>query len=268
MLPVYHRKADAHNICLISLQKQKGTIMDNLQLGCGYIKLKYPIDSVGLLWECPVYHWMSELGRVRVTDHNIYLALGHDSIPDNETAKDIIMTALGKGVRITRVDFYVDYEGTFPFDAYYTLRAQNERGQATIVKSPTGKTVYVGKRSSARMLRVYDKRGEILHTKKVDIGYDVTRVELEVKRNAVDVYVDLFLRDKHDAILGDIQHRYGLSGFCKHSKPVRLDKVEPGESGALAFVTRYHDVIGRAYRAHKGEFLELIGESNNEKCNI
>jgi len=171
--------------------------------------------------------------------------------------------------KITRLDFYVDYLGLLDHDVYYELVRGQKRFAPSRYESDDGWTIYRGKRSSSRMMRIYDKRAEILAKKRVDVGFDITRIELEVKRNWVKHYCYLWMSGKKESILSDIQALSELRGFCEKTPSTTLDTstVEDIHS-AMAFVMRYRCVIGSAYRANKGEFLEIIGESDNEKCNI
>lgn len=232
---------------------------------CGYIKAKFALQGDKPLVEHPAYVWALTVKQPRVTQHYVYLTLGHKDIRDNEHARRLITDIKAYGGRITRLDFSIDYCGRLDFDAFYTLHDTGARPVPGIWKTPHGVTVYVGKRSSARMLRVYDKRAEIEAKGKVDIGFDLTRIELEIKRTMVTRYCALFLSGKGDVILSDIQRLYGLRGFCeshKASKPIEnRDKAE----SVWGFITRYKRIIGCAYREDKVEFLRIIGGNDNGK---
>lgn len=231
---------------------------------CGYIKAKFALSPNLLLGEHESYKWAQTVTRPRVTTHFVYVSLGHQALPDSDTARRYIrQIAFLKG-KITRIDFCIDYLGRLAFDAFYDLHDDDEKPVPSIVKSPTGTTVYVGKRSSARMLRVYDKRGEILAKKNVDIGFEVTRIELEVKRNMVERYVVLFMSGRTDNILSDIKGRYGLHGFCQSHEPARPVENREKETSLWGFVTRYKRAIQCAYLADIDEFLDIIGVNDNE----
>lgn len=228
-------------------------------LQCGYIKAKFPLQDDKPLPEHMFYSWVNEIKRPRVTSFFCYISLGHNDLPDNKTAREYIGTIESVGGKITRLDFNIDYLGKLDFDAFYGLHDNDQNPTPSIVKSPTGATVYVGKRSSARLLRVYDKRGEILARKKCDIGFDITRIELEVKRGMVARYKALFLAGKTDIILSDIQTLYGLRGFCEQypaSKPV--DTRDKSDS-LYDFIHRYRRTIRRAYEKDLCHFLDIIG---------
>lgn len=228
-------------------------------LQCGYIKAKFPLQDNKPLPEHLFYTWANEVNRPRVTSFFCYVTLGHKDIPDNETARQYINAIDDLGGKITRLDFNVDYLGVLDFDAFYELHDNGQRPTPSIVKSPSGVTVYVGKRSSARLLRVYDKRGEILARKKCDIGFDLTRIELEVKRDMIPRYKTLFLNGRLDSILSDMQKLYGLRGFCEtHIAAKPTDTRDKGES-LYGFVYRYRRIIRQAYVNDFEQFLSAIG---------
>lgn len=237
---------------------------DHELMQCGYIKAKFALRPDLPLWQHESYRWVKSVARARITTHFVYVSLGHELLPDNATAREHIRTIKMLKGKITRVDFCIDYLGKLAFDAFYKLHDNDEKPIPSIVKTPSGITVYVGKRSSARMLRVYDKRGEILTKTKVDIGFDMTRIELEVKRNMVTRYVALFMSGKTDMILSDIQRLYGLRGFCQTHKAVRPTENREKEDTLWNFVTRYKRIIQRAYLANIDEFLDIIGVNDNE----
>ena len=229
-------------------------------LVCGYIKAKFPLIIDKELWEHPAYTWCSALKRPRVTDNFIYLTLGHADIPDSETARKYISDIAALGGKITRLDFCIDYQGILNFDAFYRLHDNKQNPTPSMNKSPTGKTVYVGKRSSARMLRVYDKRGEILSRKKVDIGFDLTRIEIEIKRNWVAHYKYLFMSGQESVIVSDIQELYGLRNFCKRRKASKPFDIQEKASSVWGFIVRYRKIIKCAFNEDTEQFLEIIGE--------
>jgi len=232
---------------------------ENPGLQCGYIKAKFALVNDKEIWEHPAYIWCSTFGRPRFTLNFIYLVLGHTDIPDSETAREYIKTISELGGHITRLDFCVDYLGKLNFDAFYRLHDNKEKPIPAMWKSPEGETVYVGKRSSERMLRVYDKRAEILAKKKVDIGFDLTRVEIEIKGRMVPRYKHLFMSGQEEVIVSDIQELYGLRNFCKRHKASKPFDVRDKSDSVWGFIVRYRNVIGCAYQQDKAQFLEIIG---------
>jgi hypothetical protein len=233
-------------------------------LRCGYIKAKFTIPTDKELSDCAAYLWANEHKRPRVTQHFIYVNFGHDDIGDNDNARDIIRMIAQHGGKITRLDFCVDYLGKLDFGAFYDLHDNQRKPDPSIVKSPTGATVYVGKRSSARLLRAYDKRGEIIARKKVDIGFDITRLELEVKRNMVERYRQLFMLRQETQIVQDIQELYGLRGFCSRHDVSRPTEIRDKQDSLWGFIQRYHAILGRAYKQDKCQFLDIIGASKDD----
>lgn len=231
---------------------------------CGYIKAKFLLDGQQPLFLHESYQWCCENGRPRVTDFFVYIAFGHKTIPDNKTARKYISAIQQFGGKITRLDFCVDYLGTLDFDAFYSLHDNDKKPTPSILKSPVGCTVYVGKRSSARMLRVYDKTNEILAKERVDIGFPITRIELEVKRNMISRYTALFMSGKTEVILSDIQRLYGLRGFCESHTAVKPTHNRDKEGSEWRFVTRFRRVIKEAYTMDKTKFFRIL-EVNNER---
>ena len=227
---------------------------------CGTIKAQFPLHGEQELHQHRAYAWSTYITRPRVTDHFIYIMLGHTAIRDNEHARWLIEQIESKGGHITRLDFAVDYLTPFAFDAYYELMDNGKRPFPSIIKSPHGNTVYVGKRSSSLMLRVYDKRAEILHRTKADIGFELTRIELEVKHKMVQRYKDLFMSGQLDVILSTIQHKYQLRLFTLNAKIALPTDIQEKGGSVFAFVQRYRRIIGEAYRSDKSQFLEIIGE--------
>lgn len=233
-------------------------------LRCGFIKAKFEYVDGWPLYEHKSYQWCCSKGNPRITLNFIYLSLGHESLPNNDVAREYINAIHELDGKITRIDFNIDYLGTFPFVAFYEQHDNKTKPTPSILKSPQGTTVYVGKRSSARMLRVYDKRSEIKVKERVDIGFDLTRIELEVKRDMVPRYVSLFMADDTEAILSDIQHRYNLRGFCETSQATKpTHNREKGDS-LWSFVTRFKRILKRAYLTDVDEFLDILEVNDNE----
>jgi len=186
--------------------------------------------------------------------------LGHTAIRDNEHARWLIEQIEARRGYITRLDFAVDYLAPFAFDDYYELQDDDKRPFPSIIKTPQGTTVYVGKRSSSLMLRVYDKRAEILHRTNADIGFALTRIELEVKHKMVKRYRNLFMSGQTDIILSTIQHKYKLRLFTLNAQVARPTDIQEKVGDVFAFVQRYRRIIGEAYHTNKQQFLEIIGE--------
>ncbi|MCK5644324.1 MAG: replication initiation factor domain-containing protein [Gammaproteobacteria bacterium] len=232
------------------------TIDDVMQ--CGYIKAKFALRKGHRLDDTPCYCWANSVTRPRTTENFIYVSFGHATLPSNEMARGYIATIQSFGGKITRLDFCIDYLGILDFDAFYELHDNDQQPTPSILKSPNGTTVYVGKRASGRLLRVYDKTAEILVKEKADIGFDMTRIEIEVKRNMIQRYLTLFMAGKTDEILADIQHRYGLHGFCESHKPVKPTHNRDKEGSLWDFVQRYKRILREAYLSDTRQFLRLL----------
>ena len=226
---------------------------------CGYIKAKFALDPRLSLSAHAAYIWALTVGRPRVTDHFVYVALGHDAIRDNDHARELLTDIAELEGKVTRLDFNVDYLGKLNFRAFYKLHDNDIKPRPQIVHSPSGSTVYLGKRSSARMLRTYDKRGEILKKNKTDIGFDLTRIEIEIKRNMIARYRALFMSGNTLAILTDIQELYGLRNFCKRHKASKPIEQREKSTDCFAFVQRFQRIISEAYNSDMPLFLDIIG---------
>ena len=229
-------------------------------LVCGYIKAKFELVNDKELWEHPAYVWAAQVGRPRVTTKFIYVSLGHSDLPDSETARKYIAAIAAHRGKVTRLDFCIDYLGTLNYDAFYRLHDNKQKPLPSIIKSPTGKTVYIGKRHSERMLRVYDKRGEIKARKKVDIGFDITRIEIEIKGRMVPRYKHLFMSGQEEVILSDIQELYGLRNFCKRRESSKPFDVQDKSDSVWGFIVRYRNIIGCAFNEDTEHFLDILGE--------
>jgi len=231
---------------------------------CGYIKIKFPLEPWTRLEEHPAYRWAHERGNPRITGHFIYIALGHKDIKDNAHARSLLCEIAKYGGKVTRLDFHIDYLGTLNFDAFYAIHDNNRKPTPQIVKSPNGTTVYVGRRSSARMLRVYDKQGEILAKRHINIGFALTRIELEIKRNMIKRYQALFMCGNTLQILQDIQALYGLRGFCEEHAPSKPFDVADKSNDCFAFIQRFARIIREAYLTDSTQFYEIIGVEQDE----
>ncbi len=228
---------------------------------CGYIKAKFQVGPGGYLGESPAYRWCRTITKPRLTENFIYVSLGHSLMPSNDIARQYLRQIAFLEGKVTRLDFCVDYLGKFAFDSFYEIHDNGVSPSPCKFTSPAGATVYVGKRSSARMLRVYDKRGEILKKTKADIGFELTRFELEIKRSMLHRYLVLFMSGKTDVILADMQNLYKLHGFCSSHEISKPFDVPDKQDDVFVFVNRYKRVIKEAYVTDKQQFLDIIGES-------
>jgi hypothetical protein len=231
---------------------------------CGYIKAKFAIEPWTPLFEHPSYFLACRLGRPRITGNFIYIALGHKDIKDNAHARSLLCEIAKYDGKVTRLDFNIDYLGLIDLDAFYALRDNGRKPTPAILKSPFGATVYVGQRSSARMLRVYDKRAELMAKKHIDIGFDMTRIELEIKRNMVKRYLALFMSKNTLQILQDIQSLYGLRGFCESHPASKPFDVGDKSTDCFVFVQRFRRIIAEAYLTDRAQFFETIGVKQDD----
>ena len=228
-------------------------------LTCGYIKCKFPYNPDLPLAQQSAYTWARQFSSCRITDHFIYLQFGHSTIRDNDHALDILGTIKRLDGKVTRIDLCIDVMGLFPYDVMYDLWDIGHAPWPSLIKSPHGKTLYIGKRSSARFLFVFNKRAEILYRKKVDVGFDFYRVELEVKRNAIPLYLRLFVAGNENALVADIAKRYKLETILGQGQKLKPSDIPDKETSCFAFIHRYKRIIKEAYSADKAQFLEIIG---------
>lgn len=238
----------------------------------GYIKAKFAIPPHKRLVDCAFYDFLNDFSNVRVTTHFAYLTLGHETIPDNPTGRRIINDVRYLGGKITRVDFAVDVCQKFDLVGYKSAMTDiwksNPKkppiGLPVLYDSPLGQTVYIGKRASSRMLRAYDKRAEILAKKRVDIEYDLTRFEIEVKRDRVEKYVYLFMSGNTLAILEDIAARYRLPWLVEHPKRILPREQRSVRSKPLSFVARFSKILKAAWDDDSSQFMDIIGANKDE----
>lgn len=240
--------------------------MEDCQLG--FVKIRFPIKDLSPPKVRNIDRMIANYKNVHRTNYSIFVQLGHQDLTDNETARDLIRDLKREGARVTRVDFTVDLCIPFDFQGYKTAMDQayetqtmdKKIGLPSLWTSLQGDTVYVGKRSSARFFRVYDKRKEVLAKQKVDIGFELTRFEIECKKSAVGFYLPLFMSGNTQAIVQDIAWRYNLPVLCEEPARHIPDDVEDTTSSPWAFVFRYRRIIRQAYYTDTQAFLDILGE--------
>jgi hypothetical protein len=242
-------------------------MQDTDAVSIGYIKVKFDIDPERPGLQRKVDAWTDLFETTRRTNYCIYVALGHESIRDNEHGRDIIRQATALGGKITRLDFSVDLCNDFDFITYYRCLCcrhrhqtmQDKIGLPQLYTSPAGDTVYVGKRSSARFFRVYDKTAEIRAKKKLDIGFALTRYELECKRSAVAVYLPLFMQGRLSEIASDMAARYHLPEIAESQNRILPTESGQAKNSVWDFVARYRRILKLAWLEDKDAYLDIIG---------
>lgn len=157
--------------------------------------------------------------------------------------------------KITRVDFAWDVPGDF------AGVFQEANPKCTYVRSPTGTTVYVGERSSSRFLRVYDKAKEIKAKTGVDIGVQLTRVELECKHDVARANFRVYVDGDLDAIRRDVCSRYKGLEFLGEDSGQRITVQRLGAGNAMEFVRRFRRVIRAAVLSDPVAFIGEVGVS-------
>lgn len=232
----------------------------------GYIKAKFTIDPERPGLQRQVDAWSDLFASTKRTNYCIYVALGHGDIRDNDHGRAIVNQIHNLGGKVTRVDFSVDLPQPFDFDHYYRCMCCRYRHPTMTEKtalpqqytSPQGDTVYVGKRSSARFFRVYDKRAEVKAKNKVDIDFALTRYELECKRNAVTLYLPLFMSGRLDMIVQDIAARYHVPEIATAQNRVLPMETSQDKNSVWSFIHRYRRIIKEAYTTDRTAFLDII----------
>lgn len=228
-------------------------------LTCGYIKAKFAYTPGLPLAQQNALVWAKQHPSCRVTDHFIYVQFGHTTIRDNDHALALLSQIKQLGGKVTRLDLCVDVMGLFPYEIMYELWDTGKPPWPSLIKSPHGKTLYIGKRSSARFLRIYNKRAEILYRKRLDVGFDFYRVELEIKRNAVPLYLALFKAGNESAILADIAKRYQLEPILGAGQKLKPQDVPDKETSCFAFIHRYKRIIREAFNTDAAQVFEILG---------
>lgn len=247
----------------------------NESMFLGEIKFKFTVPTDVYLEEAKHHNFCQQFERVRTTPNFTYVELGHTDITSNAQGRDWIRSIDALKGKITRLDFTIDIMQCFDFQAYYqakyeqyTAWTDKERiGKPLpqIISSPKGHTVQIGKRSSARVLRLYDKKAEILAKTGVDIEMPLSRFELEVKRECITTYKLLFMAGETRAILSDIAKRYDLGFLCQDCKKVKPHKIAMACEGPLAFVQRFRRVIRNAFLLDSPQFYDILGLEIEER---
>lgn len=233
----------------------------------GYVKVKFDLSGHKSLQEPEFMDFCRQFPTMRITRHFVYVTLGHDDIPDNTLGRAVLSEIARLRGKVTRLDFCLDIQHAFDIPAYYWgLKSVYENKQITkrlglpsLLASPRGVTCYVGRRSSARMLRVYDKRAETLYRKKVDIGFDLTRFEIEIKNKQVSRYRALFMSGHTQSIVDDIAARYMLPWLSASPNKIKPFHIPQKRDAAMSFVFRFKSILTRAYKGDTKQFLEILG---------
>lgn len=251
--------------------------MDSDVVSIGYIKAKFALENGTYLGEQAAYVWANTFTHPRVTENFVYVSLGHKDLRDNKQGREYIKAIHNLGGKITRLDFFVDVLEKFDIAGYKTRMDEVYQnapitariGLPTLMTSLQGITCYIGKRSSARMLRVYDKRAEVLVKEKTDIEFDLTRFELEVKRELIPRYTTLFMSGQTQSILADIAERYRLPFLVDCPERLTFSEYDQKERTPFAFVIRYKTILRQAYRLNTTYFIQLMegNDANNNDNN-
>ena len=134
---------------------------------------------------------------------------------NNFDALELLDMHLSRGASITRIDIAADTE-TFEltperlYGAFQGGEAQCRARKAALMQSTTGATLYIGSRSSANYLRVYDKAGQ-----QGLIGCIWYRAELETKGKRAEGIARFLVQQGSLDGIPDI-----INGFCNFPKDV------------------------------------------------
>lgn len=179
----------------------------------------------------------------------------------DQDAIDIIKDARRLGGKITRVDFAFDYVYEFNYIAYYRKMRQALGKDRVRLNLSRGKTVYVNKRTSARFLRVYDKRAETLNRTDVLVDWPWVRVELEVKRTAVEPYLVQYMTNP-DIIRTDVLNRFVLGELdvqTEYDSATVVISRRVAQGDPMEFIRRFRKAILRGYETDKKAFHTITG---------
>lgn len=153
------------------------------------------------------------------------------------------------GMNVSRVDYQVTRELPEITPAYiqclYMELKQLKRDNPsfpslTLIQGDTGATLYIGKRTSSRYIRIYDKGGEI--------GFErnrIIRYEVEYKKDkaqpAWETFVGALNRTEH--IMGTIQAELSKVGLdvrfsSDQLATIKAEKIEPLVERQLAWLRR------------------------------
>lgn len=132
----------------------------------------------------------------------------------NDTFIELLI-AIRKNGKLSRLDIAIDDIGCSYFTCDHVInlvksgRCVSKFRNMQILKKnkisdfeELGTTIYMGSRQSEIMLRIYDKRKEIIAKTDNDVGYDWIRWELELKDNRANSVADLIIAKQNLGYIG------------------------------------------------------------------
>jgi len=130
-----------------------------------------------------------------LTMQGVKVTLSGQALERHGDPDTLLQRALLAHWKVTRIDIAVDAMNEYHPVEEYVRQYAAENGEKTNrtwsqVSSPTGTTLYIGSRQSARMLRIYDKG------KQQQRDDDWKRFEMEYKDYAAPVVAEKWLTDK------------------------------------------------------------------------
>ena len=153
--------------------------------------------------------------------------------------------------KVTRIDIAFDTNVVTPYELFPSIRDRSSiRTRATDYKfiySNKGDTVYIGDRSSATYLRIYDKNAQM----GIKSSETVTRFEYEIKEHKAQAIAKLFIQ-------GDFKN---ITSFC-HEFCQFLNPNEAHENVSRRSVARwFNELLGfEKFRVPCKKFLGSIVE--------
>jgi hypothetical protein len=202
----------------------------------------------------------SEYGRVSTSNSGnsgtlctLYIPKHQQNDADALLAVDVITRSAG--LRCRRIDIAMDVLAPMPNLDPAVL-------SGWIGKAGVPETLYVGSRQYRTFWRIYDKRKEILSKRHTDIGFDVTRYELEAKGKAARAIwpylVDELKRGNDlEKILSQVAARFDKN----HILPVLAEQAD-----LTIFDAQYESSTWAWYTRHKENFLHDV--FNNDAHSI
>lgn len=130
-----------------------------------------------------------------IMTQGVMLVFSGETLARIEDRKFLLERAMLQGWKVTRIDLAVDVigEGLTVEEVaseYEKANGANKKRTWSRFHSPTGETLYIGSRKSARMMRLYDKGMQ------QKSSLDWKRFEIEYKEYAAPIAAERFLLDE------------------------------------------------------------------------
>jgi hypothetical protein len=178
--------------------------------------------------------------QVRLAEDHVALVFPGQSIEGSGI--DILEKIRELGFKLTRLDIACDIKQEIDIPALARKYAKLPSARHNALIQSSGATLYIGSRSSTKMLRIYDKRAE------QRAEHPWTRVEIELKQDAARNAASLLLQNRNfDFALKAMQDMLALP----QSKLSKL--LQPGSAAEKLRSTIGRNVAGSAERWLTGQ---------------